>query len=233
HRGFHDLIIALDKLPGLKRIRYTTSHPNDMSEDLIRAHADVAKLMPFLHLPIQSGNDRILKAMNRSYNVRSYVDIVARVFEARPDLALSGDFIVGFPGETESEFEETLAIVKAAKYASAYSFKFSARPGTPASTLAGQIALEVMDERLARLQKLISFQQHTFNLRQVGKIIPVLLERPGRHPDQLLGKSPYMQSVVVSSHSANIGEMVDVFINSAGPNSLLGTVIHQKEAYVA
>jgi tRNA-2-methylthio-N6-dimethylallyladenosine synthase len=155
-RGLHDLIAALDRIPDLARIRYTTSHPNDMSEGLIRAHAEVEKLMPFLHLPVQSGSDRVLKAMNRSHSRDSYLRLLDRVRAARPDIALSGDFIVGFPGETEAEFAETLSLVAEVNYAQAYSFKYSPRPGTPAADMDGQIAPEVMDERLQRLQALLN-----------------------------------------------------------------------------
>ncbi|HEX8669353.1 MAG TPA: tRNA (N6-isopentenyl adenosine(37)-C2)-methylthiotransferase MiaB, partial [Allosphingosinicella sp.] len=196
-RGLEQLIVALDRLPGLERIRYTTSHPNDMTEGLIRAHAEVGKLMPFLHLPVQSGSDRVLKAMNRSHSSQSYLRVLARVRAARPDIAVSGDFIVGFPGETDAEFEETLKIVEAVNYAQAYSFKYSPRPGTPAATMDGQVAPEVMDERLQRLQALLNAQQLAFNRASVGRRTEVLLERPGKKPGQMVGKSPWLQSVHV------------------------------------
>jgi len=220
-RGLDTLIRALDALPGLERIRYTTSHPNDMSEGLIRAHAEVGKLMPYLHLPVQSGSDRVLKAMNRSHTTDSYLRILDRVREARPDIALSGDFIVGFPGETDAEFEETLRLVEAVNYAQAYTFKYSPRPGTPAATMDGQIAAEVMDERLQRLQALINAQQLAFNRATVGRRTQVLLERDGKKPGQRIGKSPWLQSVHLETTLA-IGEIAEVEILSAGPNSLAG-----------
>ncbi len=226
------LIVALDKIAGLRRIRYMTSHPNDMSEGLIRAHGDVESLMPFLHLPVQSGNDRILKAMNRSHTAESYLDVIARVRAVRPDIALSGDFIVGFPGESEDEFEDTLRLIERAHYAMAYSFKYSARPGTPAAMMSGQIAPEIMDERLQRLQALINKQQQAFNDNSVGKTTQVLLERKGKFAGQLIGKTPWLQSVHVFADGAEIGDMIDVRIESAGGNSLAGLVIN-KELHVA
>ena len=223
-RGLDHLIRALDAIPGLARIRYTTSHPNDMTEGLIRAHAEVEKLMPFLHLPVQSGNDRVLKAMNRKHTADSYLKIIDRVRAARPDIALSGDFIVGFPGENEAEFEDTLRLIEAANYALAFSFKYSPRPGTPAATMDDQIAPEVMDDRLQRLQALLNAQQLAFNQASIGKTTQVLLERNGKLPGQKIGKSPWLQSVHVIS-DAQIGDMVDVHLVSAGPNSVAGTPI--------
>lgn len=223
-KGLDHLIRALDAIPGLARIRYTTSHPNDMTEGLISAHAEVEKLMPFLHLPVQSGNDRVLKAMNRKHTADSYLKIIDRVRAARPDIALSGDFIVGFPGETEAEFEDTLRLIEAANYALAFSFKYSPRPGTPAATMDDQIAPEVMDDRLQRLQALLNAQQLAFNQASIGKTTQVLLERNGKLPGQKIGKSPWLQSVHVIS-DAQIGDMVDVHLVSAGPNSLAGTPI--------
>jgi tRNA-2-methylthio-N6-dimethylallyladenosine synthase len=224
-QGLDGLIRAMDRLPGLARIRYTTSHPNDMREGLIRAHAEVESLMPFLHLPVQAGSDRILKAMNRSHTRESYLRLIERIRAARPDIALSGDFIVGFPGETDAEFEETLSIVRESAYAQAYSFKYSPRPGTPAADLADQIAMEVMDERLQRLQAAINADQMAFNHATVGARTQVLLERKGRHPGQLIGKSPWLQSVVIDNAPGVIGDLVDVEIVSAGPNSLGGAVL--------
>ena len=218
-RGLHHLIAALDRLPGLARIRYTTSHPNDMSEGLIRAHAEAEKLMPFLHLPVQSGSDRVLKAMNRSHTSASYLRLIERVRGARPDIAISGDFIVGFPGETEAEFAETLALVGAVNHAQAYSFKYSPRPGTPAAGMQDQVAPEVMNDRLQRLQALINAQQLAFNQATVGRRTRVLLERSGKLPGQKLGKSPWLQSVHLRTE-AEIGDLVEVEITSAGPNSL-------------
>lgn len=220
-QGLDGLIRALDTLPGLERIRYTTSHPNDMTHGLIRAHAEVAKLMPYLHLPVQSGSDRVLKAMNRSHDRRRYLEVLALVRSARPDIAVSGDFIVGFPGETEAEFAETLNLVEAVNYAQAYSFKYSPRPGTPAADMGDQVPGEVMDDRLQRLQALLNAQQQRFNQATVGRRISVLLERTGKRPGQLVGKSPWLQSVHVET-SAGIGALIEVEIVSAGPNSLGG-----------
>ena len=220
-RGLEHLAAELDRLPGLERIRYTTSHPNDMSEGLIRAHAEIASLMPYLHLPVQSGSDRVLKAMNRSHSAESYLRLIERVRTARPDIAISGDFIVGFPGETDSEFEETLNIVREVNYAQAFSFKYSSRPGTPAADMDGQVPAQVMDERLQRLQALLNAQQLDFNRKAVGRRTSVLLERTGRKPGQLIGKSPWLQSVHLET-SARIGDLIEVDILSAGPNSLAG-----------
>jgi tRNA-2-methylthio-N6-dimethylallyladenosine synthase len=226
-RGLDHLIQALDRLPGLERIRYTTSHPNDMTEGLIRAHAEVESLMPYLHLPVQSGSDRVLKAMNRSHTSDSYLRILERVRSARPDIAISGDFIVGFPGETEAEFEATLKIVEAVNYAQAYSFKYSPRPGTPAATMEDQLPREIMDERLQRLQALLNDQQLAFNRASIGRRTGVLLEREGKRPGQKVGKSPWLQSVHVET-DCGIGEIIEAEIVSAGPNSLAGTVIPAK-----
>ena len=223
-RGLDRLIRALDRLQGLERIRYTTSHPNDMTEGLIRAHAEVRTLMPYLHLPVQSGSDRVLKAMNRSHTSDSYLRIIERVRAARPGIAISGDFIVGFPGESESEFDSTLEIVRAVNYAQAYSFKYSPRPGTPAADMENQVPREVMDERLQRLQALLGEQQLAFNRASVGTRTSLLIERPGKRPGQKIGKSPWLQSVHVETE-AGIGEMIEVEILSAGPNSLAGTIM--------
>ncbi|WP_086619637.1 tRNA (N6-isopentenyl adenosine(37)-C2)-methylthiotransferase MiaB [Erythrobacter tepidarius] len=219
--GLGGLIRRLAGIDGLLRIRYTTSHPNDMDDDLIAAHGEVAKLMPYLHLPVQSGSDRVLKAMNRQHTAESYLRLIERFRAARPDIALSGDFIVGFPGETEAEFQDTLNIVDQVRYAACFSFKYSPRPGTPAAKMDGQIAPEVMDERLQRLQQRIGAHQYAFNQASVGKRCEVLVERPGRHAGQWLGKSPWLQSVWFESAAA-IGEMVEVELAEAGPNSLKG-----------
>ena len=221
-QGLDGLIRALDKISGLERIRYTTSHANDMTDALIAAHGNVRKLMPYLHLPVQSGSDRILKAMNRSHTTASYLDILGRVRSVRPDIALSGDFIVGFPGETDADFEETLELVRKANYAQAYSFKYSPRPGTPAATMEDQIAPEVMDERLQRLQALLNEQQHAFNLEAVGRTTDILLERNGKLEGQLVGKTPWLQSVHIVAPNLSIGDLVEVEIESGGPNSLKG-----------
>jgi len=220
-RGLHDLIAALDRLPGLARIRYTTSHPNDVSEGLIRAHGEAGKLMPYLHLPVQSGSDRILKAMNRSHTSASYLRLIDRFRAARADIAISGDFIVGFPGETEEDFQATLRIVEATGYAQAFSFKYSPRPGTPAATMADQVPAAVADQRLQRLQALLNAQQLAFNQASVGRRTTVLLERPGKRPGQKVGKSPWLQSVHLETAAA-IGELIEVDIVSAGPNSVAG-----------
>ncbi len=220
-RGLHDLITALDQLPGLARIRYTTSHPNDMRGGLIDAHRDVPKLMPFLHLPVQSGSDRVLRAMNRSHDRASYVGLIARVRAARPDIAISGDFIVGFPGETDADFAETLSLVAEVGYAQAFSFTYSPRPGTPAATMTGQVPKPVMDERLQRLQALLNTQQHAFNQASVGRRTEVLIERRGKLPGQWLGKSPWLQSVHVLGDYA-VGDLVTLDLTAAGPNSLAG-----------
>jgi len=223
-RGLEQLIVALDRLPGLERIRYTTSHPNDMTEGLIRAHAEVATLMPYLHLPVQSGSDRILKAMNRSHDTQSYLAVIERVRAARPDIAISGDFIVGFPGETEADFEATLEIVRTVNYAQAYSFKYSPRPGTPAAAMEGQVPGPVQDERLQRLQAVITERALAFNQASVGRRTSVLLERLGRKPGQKVGKTPWLQSVHVETE-AKIGDLIEVDMVSAGPNSLGGVVV--------
>ncbi len=219
--GLHDLIRALDRIPGLARIRYMTSHPNDMTRGLIDAHGDVESLMPFLHLPVQSGSDRVLKAMNRSHGRDSYLRILDRVRAVRPDIALSGDFIVGFPGETDAEFEESVSLVRAVGYAQAYSFKYSPRPGTPAADMAAQIPADVMDDRLQRLQAALNRDQQAFNARSVGRRCTVLIERRGKLPGQMLGKSPWLQSVHLLTDAA-IGELVEVDLVRADPNSLAG-----------
>ena len=219
NRGLEKLIEALAAIPELARIRYTTSHPTDMTQGLLEAHRDVSKLMPFLHLPVQAGSDRVLKAMNRSHTAESYLRILDQVRAMRPDIALSGDFIVGFPGETDAEFEDTLRLVDQVGYAQCFSFKYSARPGTPAATMPDQIAPEVMDERLQRLQAALNRDQLAFNQASVGKRCTVLVERKGRHEGQWLGKSPWLQSVHFSGDAA-IGDLVQVELTEAGPNSL-------------
>ena len=222
--GFDGLVRELAKLPELQRIRYTTSHPNDVTEGMIAMHGEVEKLMPYLHLPVQSGSDRVLKAMNRSHTADSYLKLLDAFRAARPDIALSGDFIVGFPGETEAEFAETLALVDAVKYAAAFSFKYSPRPGTPAATMADQIAREVMEDRLARLQDALNRDQYAFNQASVGRTCDVLVERKGKLPGQWLGKSPWLQSVFFEG-DAQIGDLVRVELVDAGPNSLAGRVL--------
>ena len=222
--GLEGLANELAKLPQLKRIRYTTSHPTDMTEALIAAHGEIDKLMPFLHLPVQSGSDRVLKAMNRSYTVRSYLTLLERIRKTRPDIAVSGDFIVGFPGESEAEFAETLGLIDTVGYAQAFSFKYSPRPGTPAATMPDQIASEVMDERLQRLQAVVNQGQMAFNLASVGRTCDVLVERKGKLPGQWLGKSPWLQSVHFFGDAA-IGELVSVELLEAGANSIAGRLV--------
>ena len=221
--GLDGLIRALAALPDLKRIRYTTSHPNDMTEGLIAAHGEVDKLMPYLHLPVQAGSDRVLKAMNRSHTVESYLKVLERVRAVRGDIAVSGDFIVGFPGESDAEFAETLRLVETVRYAQAYSFKYSPRPGTPAATMDGQIAAEVMDDRLQQLQAALTRDRLAFNQNSLGRRCQVLIERKGKLPGQWLGKSPWLQSVHFTSEADNeaaMGDLVEVELTEAGPNSL-------------
>ena len=219
--GLAGLIRDLAKVDGLARIRYTTSHPADMDDDLIAAHGEIDKLMPFLHLPVQAGSDRVLRAMNRSHTAESYLRLLERFRAARPDLALSGDFIVGFPGETDAEFEETLKLVDEVAYAQAFSFKYSPRPGTPAASMEGQVAKEVMDERLQRLQAALNRDQWAFNRATEGRTCEVLVERKGKHPGQWLGKTPWLQSAWFEG-DVGIGDLVQVELVEAGPNSLAG-----------
>jgi len=221
--GLDGLIRALARMDGLERIRYTTSHPADMSDALIAAHGEIDKLMPYLHLPVQSGSDRILKAMNRSHSVDSYLKTIEKVRAARPDIAISGDFIVGFPGETDEDFTRTLSIVDAVGYASAYSFKFSARPGTPAALMEGAVPAHIMDDRLQQLQERIASHSLAFNRSCVGRDTQIMIDRRGRHLGQMIGKSPWLQSVFVETDAA-IGTMIDVTLTSAGPNSLGGAL---------
>ena len=218
------LMYALAEIPGLDRLRYTTSHPNDMGEDLINAHRDLPQVMPYLHLPVQSGSDRILRAMNRKHTRQAYFDLVARIRDARPDLALSGDFIVGFPGETDADFEDTLDLVRQVGYASAFWFKYSPRPGTPAAAMPKQVGDAVMDERLNALQTLLLEQQQTFKAGLVGKTLDVLFEKPGRYGSQAIGRSPYLQSVFVEDAAHLLGRIVPVRIDAVGANSLQGAL---------
>jgi tRNA-2-methylthio-N6-dimethylallyladenosine synthase len=218
------LIGALAQIDGLARIRYTTSHPNDMSEDLIAAHGQEPKLMPYLHLPVQSGSDRILKAMNRKHTAEDYLRVIERLRAARPDLMFSGDFIVGFPGESDADFEETMALVRAVGYGQAYSFKYSARPGTPAAERAG-VPAEVMDERLQRLQALLAQQQRAQQEAMVGREVQVLFEKPGRMPGQMVGKSDHLHAVHVSAPELQPGRLGRVLITGSERNSLAGTLL--------
>jgi tRNA-2-methylthio-N6-dimethylallyladenosine synthase len=228
-RGLAALIRSLAKIDGLERIRYTTSHPVNMTDDLIAAHAELAKLMPYLHLPVQSGSDRVLKGMNRSHTVETYLATIDKMRAACPDVALSGDFIVGFPGETEQDFEATLQIVDTVRYAAAYSFKYSPRAGTPAALMEDQIPREMMDERLQRLQARIADNQLAFNSSKVGVETQVLIERVGRRAGQMIGRSPWLQSVHLDT-AAKPGEIVDVTLVAAGPNSMTGAVRRQEAA---
>ena len=220
--GLAALIRRLAVIPGLERMRYTTSHPADMDDALIAAHGEVEALMPYLHLPVQSGSDRILKAMNRAHTVESFRRTLEKVRAARPDIALSCDFIVGFPGETDADFKATLALIHEIQFASAFSFKYSRRPGTPASAMAGQIDEAVKTERLARLQAVLEAQQRAFNARQIGLTLPVLFEKPGRHPGQMIGRSPYLQAVHCEGDIRLIGKIEPVRIIAAAHNSLTG-----------
>ena len=222
--GLAGLARQLAKIEGLDRIRYTTSHPADMGDELIAAHAELPQLMPYLHLPVQAGSDKILKAMNRAHTAESYLRLVEKIRAARPDIAMAGDFIVGFPGERDADFEATLQLVREVGYAGAFSFKYSRRPGTPASALPGQVADEVKEERLARLNALLDDQQRAFNASQAGKVLPVLFERPGRHPGQLSGRSPYLQAVHVDGPDRLIGQIVPVRIEAGSKMSLAGVL---------
>ena len=218
------------KISGIERIRYTTSHPCDMSEDLIAAHAEVPELMPYLHLPVQSGSNRILKAMNRKHTTESYMATLEAVRKARPDIALASDFIVGFPGETESDFEDTMELVRAVGYAGAYSFKYSRRPGTPASEMHGHVANDVADDRLQRLQALILEQQRAFNATKVGQTFDVLFTAKGRNEGQVLGRSPWLQSVHIEVPTDLIGQIGKVTIIGTMPNSLTGQLVGYERA---
>ncbi|MDN2566175.1 tRNA (N6-isopentenyl adenosine(37)-C2)-methylthiotransferase MiaB [Aquibium sp. A9E412] len=218
--GLGELLFRLAAVPGLDRLRYTTSHPRDMDDALIAAHRDLDCLMPYLHLPVQAGSDRILKAMNRRHTAADYLRLIERIRAARPDIALSGDFIVGFPGETEADFEATMQLVRTIGYAQAFSFKYSPRPGTPGAELDGHVAEPVKAERLQRLQALLGEQQRAFAEATVGKRIDVLLEKPGRHEGQRVGRSPWLQPVIVDEKAGEIGDIVKVRITEAGANSL-------------
>jgi tRNA-2-methylthio-N6-dimethylallyladenosine synthase len=219
------LAYALADIPGIERIRYTTSHPNDMSDDLIAAHGDLDALMPYLHLPVQSGSDRILRLMNRKHGRQKYFDLIDRIRAARPDMALSGDFIVGFPGETDRDFEDTMDLLRRVNYASAFSFMYSPRPGTPAATMTAQVPDEVAKARLHALQALLTEQQVAFNQSLAGRVLPVLFEKKGRHGAQAIGRSPYLQSVHVEDADQLLGRIVPVEIISGQQNSLTGRLI--------
>ena len=223
--GLAGLIRAAAAVPGVRRVRYTTSHPNDMSEDLIQAHRDVPALAPYLHLPVQSGSDTVLKSMNRRHRAADYLEVVARVRSARPDIAFSSDFIVGYPGETDADFDQTLALVRTVGFASAYAFKYSPRPGTPAAEMSGQIDEATKARRLAALQELIEDQRQAFNRASVGRRLEVLFEKPGRHEGQVIGRSPYMQSVFAEGPQSLIGALAEVEMIAVEPHSLRGRVV--------
>lgn len=220
--GLAKLIRRLAEMEGLERIRFTTSHPNDMEDDLIAAHGDCSKLMPYLHLPVQSGSDKILKRMNRKHTATQYIDLIGRIREARPDLLLSGDFIVGFPEETEDDFKATMDLVETVRYGQAYSFKYSARPGTPAAERIDVVA-DVANERLQRLQALLRRQQQEIQVSMIGRVVTVLLEKPGRLPGQKIGKSEYLHAVHVKT-DASVGSLVKVRITHDEANSLGGEI---------
>ncbi|NKW79248.1 tRNA (N6-isopentenyl adenosine(37)-C2)-methylthiotransferase MiaB [Ochrobactrum pecoris] len=219
--GLGELLFRLARIPGVARLRYTTSHPRDMDDSLIAAHRDLRQLMPYLHLPVQSGSDRILKAMNRRHKADEYVRLIERIREVRPDMALSGDFIVGFPGETDQDFEDTMQLVRAVNYAQAYSFKYSPRPGTPGADLDGHVEEAVKDERLQRLQALLSEQQYAFQASMIGREMDVLIEKPGREAGQMVGRSPWLLPVVIDGSSDSVGDIIHVKITSTGTNSLI------------
>ncbi|WP_027230487.1 tRNA (N6-isopentenyl adenosine(37)-C2)-methylthiotransferase MiaB [Phyllobacterium sp. UNC302MFCol5.2] len=220
--GLGELLYRLAEIPGIARLRYVTSHPRDMDNALIEAHRDLDMLMPYLHLPVQSGSDRILKAMNRKHTGEDYLRLIERIRQARPDIALSGDFIVGFPGETEEDFEATMQIVRDVTYAAAYSFKYSPRPGTPGADMEDHVKESVKDERLQRLQNLLTEQQYAFQRSLIGKNMDVLIEKAGRLPGQMVGRSPWLQPVIIDVHGGRIGDIINVRIIDTGTNSLIG-----------
>ncbi len=218
--GLGRLLFRLAEIPGIARLRYTTSHPRDMDDELIEAHRDLAAVMPYLHLPVQSGSDSILKAMNRRHKAADYLKLIDRIRAVRPDMAMSGDFIVGFPGESDADFEATLELIKAVRYAQAYSFKYSPRPGTPGAEMKGHVEETVKDERLQRLQALLGEQQREFNAAMAGRTIDALIEKPGRQAGQRIGRSPWLQPVIVDETAGEIGDIVNVRITRTGHNSL-------------
>ena len=221
------LVARLSSIAGIERIRYMTSHPRDMDDELIAAHGENPKLMPYLHLPVQAGSDRVLKAMNRGHSAKSYVKLIGRIRAARPDIAISGDFIVGFPGEGDDDFHATLDLVSEVKYAAAFSFKYSPRPGTPAAERDGQVPEEIKLARLHELQALLRAQQTDFNCACVGRRLPVLVEKPGRDAGQMMGRSPYLQPVHIQAPAGLAGQIVEAEITGVGTNSLSG---HYRES---
>ncbi len=220
--GLGRLLYRLAEIPGIARLRYTTSHPRDMDDELIAAHRDLRALMPYLHLPVQSGSDRILKAMNRRHTADDYRRLVDRIRSVRPDIALSGDFIVGFPGETDTDFAATMRLISDVTYAAAYSFKYSPRPGTPGAEMKDHVAEDEKSARLTELQALLFVQQQEFARSLVGTTMDVLLEKPGREAGQITGRSPWLQSVILDEMPGRIGDIVQVRITKAGTNSLHG-----------
>lgn len=231
--GLGRLIKAMAEIDGLERIRYTTSHPRDMDDELIEAHGSVEKLMPFLHLPVQSGSDKILAAMNRKHTGDDYRKIIERLRAARPDIAFSSDFIVGFPGESDQDFEDTMQLVRDVEYASAYSFKYSARPGTPAANMKNLVHDKIASDRLTRLQALIAEQSSGFNKRSAGLSMPILLDRKGKKNGQLQGRSPYNQSVYVQANDRLLNQIIDVRITEGFDNSLTGEIKLQEDVITA
>ncbi|MFY0639074.1 tRNA (N6-isopentenyl adenosine(37)-C2)-methylthiotransferase MiaB [Maricaulis maris] len=228
--GLGQLVRHIALIGGIERIRFTTSHPRDMDEDLIQAFADTPKLMPYFHLPVQSGSDKVLKAMNRQHEAADYLKTIARLREVRPDIAISGDMIVGFPGETDADFEATMELVREVNYASCFSFKYSKRPGTPGAAMFNQVDEAVKGERLAALQALLDEQQIAFNTSMIGKTLPVLFEKPGRLDGQLHGRSPYLQSVHANAPAELIGQIAEVEIEGASRNALSGRLIGPKRS---
>lgn len=226
--GLGRLIRAIAEIDGVQRIRYTTSHPRDVDEELIEAHRDIKQVMPYLHLPVQSGSDKILKAMNRKHTAEDYLRYIERFKEAQPDLTFSGDFIVGFPGETDEDHKATLRLVEQVGYVQAYSFKYSARPGTPAANMTNLVHERIKDERLQELQALLNKQQIAFNTSTIGRVLPVLFDRIGSREGQLLGKTPYMQSVYVEAHPRLLNQILDVKIERAYSNSVSGSLIMEE-----
>ncbi len=223
--GLAQLMRSINEIEGVERIRYTTSHPRDMDDDLIAAHGELDKLMPFLHLPVQSGSDKILKAMNRKHTRDLYFDVIDRLRASRPDITFSSDFIVGFPGETEEDFMQTMDMVERVKFVSCYSFKFSARPGTPAANMTNLVRDDIASERLSRLQGLLNQQQIEFNRQSVGMTLPVLFDRKGKHEGQLVGRSPFSQSVFVQANSRLMNTIANVKITEGFDNSLTGDIV--------
>ncbi len=223
--GLGQLLFRLAEIPGIARLRYTTSHPRDMDDALIAAHRDLQQLMPYLHLPAQSGSDRILKAMNRRHTADDYLRLIDRIKTARPDIAMSGDFIVGFPGETDQDFSDTLRLVREVGYALAFSFKYSPRPGTPGASMKNHVDEAVKTERLTRLQEVLAQEQASFVKSLVGKTISVLLEKPGRQPGQVVGRSPWLQPTILDEKAGQIGNIIDVRVTGTGYNSLFAEPI--------